>query len=90
MRKTITVRGVKRLANHTWSRQSQYAPRHSLWKSDEKGDYDGYSTDKDLLNYESIKDTPADSFREDYITTYMNVPDDDEIYNTDNESDVDP
>jgi hypothetical protein len=80
-------RGVKRLPNHNGP-ESRSMLQDIHYGSGEKGDYMGF-TDKDLLNYESIKDTPADSFKKIHNDIYE-CPDDDEIYNTDNESDVDP
>tara|TARA_B110001469_G_C9615793_1_gene306560 strand:- start:843 stop:1577 length:735 start_codon:yes stop_codon:yes gene_type:complete len=80
-------RSMNRLPNHNGpDTRSMLQDIH--YDTNIPGDYQGYAS-KDLLNYESIKDTPADSFKKIHNDIYE-CPDDDEIYNTDNESDGDP
>ena len=71
-------RGVRRLPNHNGPEtRSLLQDIHS--QENDKGDYIGYST-KDLLNYESIN---GSNKAQDDI---YECPDDDKLYNTDNES----
>ena len=72
-------RGVRRLPNHNGSEtRSLLQDIHS--HDNDKGDYIGYSS-KDLLNYESINDSNKSH------DDIYECPDDDKLYNTDNESD---
>jgi hypothetical protein len=80
-------RGMKRLPNHNGP-ETRSMLQDIHYGSGEKGDYDGYTT-KDLLNYEAINNSPADSFKKIHNDIYE-CPGNDEIYNTDNESDGDP
>jgi hypothetical protein len=76
-------RGVKRLPNHNGPETRSML--HDIhYKSNDKGEYTGYST-PDLLNYGAINDTPADSYKKIHDDIYE-CPDDDKLYNTDNES----
>jgi len=77
-------RGVKRLPNHNGP-ETRSMLQDIHYPGNDKGEYIGYSS-KDLLNYESINDTPVDSYKKTHDDIYE-CPDDDKLYNTDNESD---
>jgi len=80
-------RGVRRLPNHNGP-ETHSTLQDIHYGSGEKGDYEAYST-KDILNYESINDSPAESYSKIHNDIYE-CPGNDEIYNTDNESDGEP
>jgi len=78
-------RGIDRLPNHNGP-ETRSMLKDIHIDSKEKGDYMGYS-DKDIYNYEEIQNTKPNRNR--VHNDIYECPDDDELYNTDNESDVD-
>ena len=77
-------RGVKALPNHNGP-ETRSMLQDIHYKNPNK-DFIGYAP-KDLLNYESINDTPQESLNKVHNDIYE-CPQNDEIYNTDNESET--
>jgi hypothetical protein len=76
-------RGVTRLPNHNGPPTRSML--QDIHNADSTKDYMGYSS-TDVLNYESINNSPAQSYSKIHNDIYE-CPDKDELYNTDGESD---
>jgi len=77
-------RGINRLPNHNGP--TTHSTLQNIHNPKSTQDYMGYAS-KDTLNYESINDSPAQSYSKIHNDIYE-CPDNDELYNTDGESDV--